>query len=434
MKAGGYRYGGREKGKTRSKSPDLSMYQSVLGNACLTGLMENTPSPPIIQRKIDFDTTPAKVLPFKNIEELVEGMAGYYGEEYRELIERMAAELEEEEKTYSLDEVHHQIVRNIEAKLPLGGSKDPRSAYNQLAFTTATRASMHSEALEAPIETRNSKKGHAERIILEKLGKCKQKSEQAFLLTINNSPCLRCAWALVKWVLETGNRLTVRFCNFYGKSEEFNQSLKIMRDAGIKVHTYDLAELHPDWISKEYRKRMSGLSKRQSKMRGETGFESDSEEGMKAEDSSEPGFRPEEERRQSPLLGKLIRDAWYEDTGSDIYVANGIRYIPVRRDVRSAGECLWDSLRVIGFSEESLQAAARMTGLTVDQPVEVENAFRLVDNLGGVTGVKCALEITEFYYGNPEPQNVVRSGEGMVIHLAFFHLPLGGNGHFVPSM
>lgn len=414
--------------KQRQPSSNCHACENALGNSGLLDILYSPARPyrpsdagtTPLQRVIDFSKKPVQLPHFQTWETFINGMAEHFGEAYRDLITRMAAMLDESEATVTLDEAYHRIVRNIQAAPPLGYSKTQESAYNQLSFTSVTRASMTSSGLSTPIVTRNDKRGHAERLAIAMFKSIPKIEASVFQMTINNSPCQACAKALAAWVKETGNELTIRFCNCYGKAAEFMAAVKVLRDAGIKLHTFDLALLHPGWIAVKYSSRMKNLKKRLIAQKERSGFESDQEEDMLPPSSSG--------------IADLSLNLWRQETGSDIYTADGFEYTPNHPHVRDGGECFWDSLRRYSISEANLAQAAKMTGIQVDQHVNYADTFQFIRNLGIVMHAPFALLITEFNYGDPRPQGTRLEGNGYVIRLAYYHMASEADGHFVPPM
>lgn len=383
---------------------------------------------PVMQRVIDFSSPfYGQMTAEQRVSQLVEGNVRLFGEEKRELILRIVTDMDNELEHYTVEQVSREVARQARVNLPIHNAKHQQNAYNQLSFTSVTRACMSSGCLDDVIECRNTKNGHAERLILRQLLQHGEIRGESFELVINNSPCVQCAKALAEWVTKTGNKLTIRFCNFYGKPEEFRQAAEILRKAGIKLHTYPLSNQHPEKITKKYAPRMESLDKRQKRRRIDTGFESDSESEMYEEPEQISAVTP------AQALSRLERLLWEEEYGSrDIYAEGGFRYTPSHRYVRSGGQCFWDSLRRYSFRDKELRKAAEMTGLEVDRHVGYMDAFRLVENLGRIRNTFYALQIVEFYYGNPNAQGVRLEGQGYVLRLAYFHLPSEGDGHFVP--
>lgn len=415
--------------KQRQPSSNCQTCGSMLGNSSLLAMLHSPVRPALssdarvapLQRVIDFSITPVQLPHFQTLEDFVNGMVGHFGEIHRDLITRMAKMMDEAGGTVTLDQAYHQIVRNIQAVPPLAYARTPESAYNQLSFTTVTRASMTSSRLSSPIVTRNTPKGgHAERQILAALEDIPEIDKATFQMTINNSPCRACAKALSEWVNKTGSDLTIRFCNCYGKTDEFREAVQIMRDAGIKLHTFDLSLLHPGWIVLKYSSRMNSLAKRLLAQKESADFESDQEDDMVPSSPS--------------MAVDFILDLWRQETGSDIYTADGFEYTPNHPHVRDGGECFWDSLRRYSISEAHLAQAAEMTGIEVDQHVNYADTFLFIRNLGLVMHTSFALMITEFNYGDPRPQGTRLEGDGYVIRLAYYHIASKGDGHFVPPM
>lgn len=383
---------------------------------------------PVMQRVIDFSSPIyGQMTAEQRVSQLVEGNVRLFGEEKRELIWRIVTDMDNELEHYTVEQVSREVARQARVNLPIHNAKNQQSAYNQLSFTSVTRACMSSGCLDEVIECRNTKNGHAERLILRQLLQHGETRGQKFVLTINNSPCILCAKALAEWVRKTENKLTIRFCNFYGKKEKFVQAAEILRSEGIKLHTYSLSNQHPEQITKKYAPRMGSLDRRQEALREEAQFVSDSESEMYEE--------PEQtysagSARGLPRLEQLL---WEEEYGSgDIYAEGGFRYTPNHPSVRSGGECFWDSLRRYYFTDQELNQAAAMAGLEVDRHVGYTDAFRVVENLSRIRNAFFALQIVEFYYGNPNAQGVRLEGQGYVLRLAYFHLPSEGDGHFVP--
>lgn len=236
---------------------------------------------PVMQRVIDFSSPIyGQMTAEQRVSQLVEGNVRLFGEEKRELIWRIVTGMNKEQERYTVKQVSREVARQARVNLPIHNAKNQQSAYNQLSFTSATRACMSSGCLDEVIERRNTKNGHAERLILRQLLQHGEIRGQKFVLTINNSPCILCANALAEWVEKTGNKLAIRFCNFYGITEEFRQAAERLQEADIDLHTYSLSNQHPEQITKKYAPRMGSLDRRQERQRIDTGFVSDSESEM----------------------------------------------------------------------------------------------------------------------------------------------------------
>lgn len=128
-------------------------------------------------------------------------------------------------------------------------------------------------------------------------------------------------------------------------------------------------------------------------------------------------WTPEEEQKERPQI--------------DVFNVHGTRYAVNDPRIRNGGECLWDTLRVYGFSDMVLQAAAINAGLTINEHVMLDQIPHLINLLGWLTGKTYGWVIDVFGIdGTPQGREVLEGSDG-VLYIGMMVAP-DAQGHYVP--
>jgi hypothetical protein len=115
----------------------------------------------------------------------------------------------------------------------------------------------------------------------------------------------------------------------------------------------------------------------------------------------------------------------------DVFKVNGTAYAANDPRIRSGGECLWDTLRHYGFSDEELATAAHQAGLTVDQHVFRDAVWGLVQRLATLRGRPLRLVLDTFFIDGRALSQIVAGQSDVVLHIGLMADPQS-QGHYVP--
>lgn len=240
-------------------------------------------------------------------------------------------------------------------------------------------------------------------------------------------------------------RFHVYFQNTYGKVSEMDAKICRLQAAGIRVSSFTTREMAPftsnvldsasesdeegDASPRRGKAGRHGKAPQRtpSTKRGRDAFEPDSDDNEQAAESS-PRDRKDRGRRKRPASAEF-RD--------DRAMAADRTYLPTHPRVRDGGQCLWDTLRHYGVSDDALARAAGAAGLTLDQHVYNNQIWPLLGELSRITGATYRLNIDYFDVASPNlaHYHTVSRGHGATtINIGFFVHRDTGQGHYVPPI
>jgi hypothetical protein len=115
----------------------------------------------------------------------------------------------------------------------------------------------------------------------------------------------------------------------------------------------------------------------------------------------------------------------------DVFDVNGVRYAANDPRIRDGGECLWDTLRHYGFSDEELTRAAGDTELTVDEHVFQDRVWPLVQALGAIRRTPLRVVIDPYLIDGTPQAREAHGDAGTKLFIGLMFDP-HGHAHYMP--
>jgi hypothetical protein len=268
---------------------------------------------PAVQRKIDYSTRSKRLGEIQDQENLIDVIASSFPWLKRERIIQDINQIEEKGASWSLSNVYDHFNNLADETPSLAPISDadlnsdvrlPAKLQERLdfGFTPRTRLSATIKQGDRPLVlprsyTQTNSKQHAEDNLIAALNGLIARrevnpEEDTIVITINNSPCQRCAERLAEWKQTNWpGEMVIHFANPYGSGSDYIKARGKLRENDIEVHSFDPLHYIKDRLEPSQQDKFRSIKRRRKKSRSAWNEEHPSDL------SSDTDDEPERERK-----------------------------------------------------------------------------------------------------------------------------------------